>query len=162
MTISDICYGHHGGCPCQNIMSGVKFSRLNAKTAYYTLFQRHCFVFWAVFNHFLGVKFEIKKSCLCKRNDKYQVCPPTPRKALRPSADLRPSGPTMVYQSASPLRNRNDNLELFANLESHNRISNCAEQYCRQFQRVKIKFIFFQLILEMDGLLSADEEHGHS
>ena len=40
-TIPDNCYGHHGRCPCKNILSGVKFSRLNAKTAYNILFQGH-------------------------------------------------------------------------------------------------------------------------
>ena len=34
--IPDICYGHHGRCPCKNILSGVKFSRLNTKTIYFT------------------------------------------------------------------------------------------------------------------------------
>ena len=29
--IPDICHGHHGRCPCKIILSGVKFSRLNAK-----------------------------------------------------------------------------------------------------------------------------------
>ena len=33
-SIPDNCYGHHGRCPCKNILSGVKFSRLNTKTAY--------------------------------------------------------------------------------------------------------------------------------
>ena len=51
--IPDNCYGHHGRCPCKNILSGVKFFRLNAKTAYNILFQGHfqCFgvfliIFW--------------------------------------------------------------------------------------------------------------------
>ena len=29
--IPDICHGHHGQCPCKKILSGVTFSRLNAK-----------------------------------------------------------------------------------------------------------------------------------
>ena len=37
--IPDNCYGHHGRCPCKNILSGVKFSRLNTKTAYILLFR---------------------------------------------------------------------------------------------------------------------------
>ena len=32
-------------------------------------------MFWGVFSQFSGVKFGIPKCCLCKRNDKYQVCP---------------------------------------------------------------------------------------
>ena len=37
--IPDNCYGHHGRCPCKNILSGVKFSRLNTKTAHILLFR---------------------------------------------------------------------------------------------------------------------------
>ena len=37
--IPDHCYGHHGQCPCKNILAGVKFSRLNTKTAYILLFR---------------------------------------------------------------------------------------------------------------------------
>ena len=37
--IPDNCYGHHGRCPCKNIPSGVKFSRLKTKTAYILLFR---------------------------------------------------------------------------------------------------------------------------
>ena len=37
--IPDNCYGHHGRCPCKNILSGVKFSRLSTKTAYILLFR---------------------------------------------------------------------------------------------------------------------------
>ena len=37
--IPDNCYGHHGRCPCKNILSGVKFSRLNTKTADILLFR---------------------------------------------------------------------------------------------------------------------------
>ena len=37
--IPDNCYGHHGRCPCKNILSGVKFSRLNTKTAYIKFFR---------------------------------------------------------------------------------------------------------------------------
>ena len=33
VSIPHNCYGHHGRCPCKNILSGLKFSRLNAKTA---------------------------------------------------------------------------------------------------------------------------------
>ena len=29
--IPDNCYRHHGRCPCKNILSGVKFFRLNTK-----------------------------------------------------------------------------------------------------------------------------------
>ena len=38
-TIPYNCYGHHGRCPCKNILSGVIFSRLNTKTAYIWLFR---------------------------------------------------------------------------------------------------------------------------
>ena len=38
-VIPDNCYGHHGRCPCKNILSGVKFFRLNTKTAYILLFR---------------------------------------------------------------------------------------------------------------------------
>ena len=44
--IPDICYGHHGRCPCKNILSGVKLSRSNAIIAYNILFQGHFLVFW--------------------------------------------------------------------------------------------------------------------
>jgi len=36
-SIPHICYGHHGQCPYKKFMSSVKFSRLNAKNAYFTL-----------------------------------------------------------------------------------------------------------------------------
>ena len=39
VSIPDNCYGHHGRCPCKNILSGVTFSRLNTKTAYILLFM---------------------------------------------------------------------------------------------------------------------------
>ena len=38
-VIPDNCYGHHGRWPCKNILSGVKFSVLNTKTAYILLFR---------------------------------------------------------------------------------------------------------------------------
>ena len=37
--IPDHCYGHQGRCQCKNILSGVKLSRLNTKTAYILLFR---------------------------------------------------------------------------------------------------------------------------
>ena len=37
-------------------------------------FFRDIFSFFGAFSRFLGVKFGFRKSCLCKRNDKYEVC----------------------------------------------------------------------------------------
>ena len=53
-VIPDNCYGHHGRCPCKNILSGVKFSRLNTKTAYILLFRDIFLVFWCVSSLFFG------------------------------------------------------------------------------------------------------------
>ena len=33
---------------------------------------------FGVFSRFFGVKFGFRKSCQCKRNDKYEVCPLVP------------------------------------------------------------------------------------
>ena len=73
--ISDNCYGHHGRCPCKKYSVRCKnFSRLNTKTAYILLF-RDIFESLGVFLvYFSGVKCWIWKCCLCKSNDKYQVC----------------------------------------------------------------------------------------
>ena len=37
-------------------------------------FFRDIFSVFGAFSRFLGVKFGFRKSCLCKRNDKYEVC----------------------------------------------------------------------------------------
>ena len=37
-------------------------------------FFRDIFSVFGDFRRFLGVKFGFRKSCLCKRNDKYKVC----------------------------------------------------------------------------------------
>ena len=37
-------------------------------------FFRDIFSVFGDFSRFLGVKFGFRKSCLCKRNDKYKVC----------------------------------------------------------------------------------------
>ena len=52
LSIPDNCYGHHGQCPCKNILSGVKFSRLNTKTAYILLFRGIFECFGAVLVNF--------------------------------------------------------------------------------------------------------------
>ena len=51
--IPHICHGHHGRCPCKIILSGVKFSRLNAKHYIFYCFGG-IFVYFCIF---LGVKF---------------------------------------------------------------------------------------------------------
>ena len=71
--ILDNCHGHHGPCPCKNILSSVNFLRLNTKSAYILLFRDIFECFGGVFSQFSGVKFGIWKYCMCKRNDKYQV-----------------------------------------------------------------------------------------
>ena len=38
-------------------------------------FFRDIFSFFGAFSRFFGVKFGFRKSCLCKRNDKYEVWP---------------------------------------------------------------------------------------
>jgi len=38
LSIPHICRGHHGRCPCKKILSGVKFSRLNAKNCMFYTF----------------------------------------------------------------------------------------------------------------------------
>ena len=50
-----------------------KFSRLSEKMHIFDFF-RDIFSVFGAFSRFLGVKFGFQKSCLCKRNDKYQVC----------------------------------------------------------------------------------------
>ena len=47
---------------------------MNTKTAYILLSRDIFECFGGVFSQFSGVKFGIKIFCLCKRNDKYQVC----------------------------------------------------------------------------------------
>ena len=39
-------------------------------------FFRDIFSVFGAFSRFLGVKFGFQKSCLCKRNDKYEVWSP--------------------------------------------------------------------------------------
>ena len=46
-SIPHICHGHHGQCPCKKILSGVKFSRLNAQNCTF-------YTFWGVFVVILG------------------------------------------------------------------------------------------------------------
>jgi len=44
------------------------------KKCIYTTFSETFLVFLVTLVVFLGVKFGFRKSCLCKRNDKYEVC----------------------------------------------------------------------------------------
>ena len=84
--------------------------------------------------------------------------PRLPSKALRPLADLRRSVQQWCIRAASALWN--ENLELPLPTLTQTVTKECFLKNSPS-QRVKIK-ISFQLILEMAGLLSADEEHGHS
>ena len=61
-------------CLCKNYLSGVNFSRLSEKKCIYLTFSETFLVFLVPLVVFLGVKFGFRKSCLCKRNDKYKVC----------------------------------------------------------------------------------------
>ena len=66
-----------------NVQHVVKFSRLNANIlpfSFYVCFWLflHVLTDFGCFWLFLGVKFWIKKYCLCKRNDKYHVLLQTP------------------------------------------------------------------------------------
>ena len=45
------------------------------KKCIYLTFSETFLVFLVPLLVFLGVKFGFRKSCLCKRNDKYEVCP---------------------------------------------------------------------------------------
>ena len=47
--IPDICHRRHRRCLCNKIMSGVKFSRLNTNSAYFTLFADICCYFLVFF-----------------------------------------------------------------------------------------------------------------
>ena len=60
-------------CLCKNFLSGVNFSRLSEKKCIYLTFSETFLVFLVPLVVFLGVKFGFRKSCLCKRNDKYEV-----------------------------------------------------------------------------------------
>ena len=71
------CHGYHGRCPCTKFLSDWT-QKLNI------------WLFWGYILGLFGVKFGIWKSCLCKGNDKYQVCP-----LLN-----RPWNPTISYQTS--------------------------------------------------------------
>ena len=73
-TIPHICQRHHRRCLCKNFLSGVNFSRLSEKKCIYLTFSETFLVFLVLLVVFLGVKFDFRKSCQCKRNDKYEVC----------------------------------------------------------------------------------------
>ena len=77
--ISHICHRHHRRCLCKNFLSGVNFSRL--KMHIFDFF-RHILVFLVPLVVFLGVKFGFRKSCQCKRNDKYDVWKSVKTKSL--------------------------------------------------------------------------------
>ena len=72
-SIPDNCYGHHGRCPCTNILSGVKFSRLNTKTAYIWLF-RDIFECVGVFLVYFRVWASIAKAVPCHSLLNCQKC----------------------------------------------------------------------------------------
>ena len=61
-------------CLCKKFLSGVNFSRLSEKKCIYLTFSETFLVFLVPLVVFWGVKFGFRKSCLCKRNDKYEVC----------------------------------------------------------------------------------------
>ena len=76
----DNCYTHTfylsqtpQTCLCKNFLSGVNFSRMSEKKCIYMTFSETFLVFLVILVVFLGVKFGFRKSCLCKRNDKYKV-----------------------------------------------------------------------------------------
>ena len=64
LSIPHICLGHHGRCPCKEILSGVKGSRLNRTNAYFALFQDICSHFW-VFFHSCGCTHLGLKNPVC-------------------------------------------------------------------------------------------------
>ena len=72
MPIPHICHRRHRRCLCKKFLSGVNFSRLSEKMHIFDFF-RDVFSVFGAFSRFLGVKFGFRKSCLCKRNDKYEV-----------------------------------------------------------------------------------------
>ena len=72
-SIPHICHKHHKRCLCKNFLSGVIFSRLSEKKLHTFDFPETFLVFLVSLVVFLGVKFGFRKSCLCKRNDKYGV-----------------------------------------------------------------------------------------
>ena len=61
-------------CLCKNFLSGVNFSRMSEKKCIYMTFSETFLVFLVILVVFLGVKYGFRKSCLCQRNDKYEVC----------------------------------------------------------------------------------------
>ena len=72
-NIPHICHRHHRRCLCKNFLLGVNFSRFSEKKCIYLTFSETFLVFLVTLVVFLGVKFGFRKSCLCKRNDKYEV-----------------------------------------------------------------------------------------
>ena len=72
-TIPHICPTHHRGCLCKKFLSGVNLSRMSEEKMHIYDFFRNIFSVFGDFSRFLGVKFGFRKSCLCKRNDKYEV-----------------------------------------------------------------------------------------
>ena len=57
---------------CKIFLSGVYFSRLSEKMHIFDFFKDIFSVFGA-FSRFFGCKFGFRKTCQCKRNDKYEV-----------------------------------------------------------------------------------------
>ena len=72
-NIPHICHRHHRRCLCKKFLSGINFSRLSEKKCIYLTFSETFLVFLVPLVIFLGVKFGFRKSCLFKRNDKYEV-----------------------------------------------------------------------------------------
>ena len=74
LSIPHICHRHHRRCLCKNFLSGVNFSRLSEKKMHIFDFFRDIFSFFGALSRFFECKIWFRKSCQCKRNDKYEVC----------------------------------------------------------------------------------------
>ena len=75
-------------CLCKNFLSGVKFSRMSEKKCICMTFFRDIFSVFGDFSRFFGCKIWFRKSCLCKRNDKYKVWPGGRLKTRLASKDI--------------------------------------------------------------------------
>ena len=72
--IPHICHGRHGRRLCKFFLAGVNFYRFNAKNWQITVWIGNLLCKLAYYCVNFGVNFILQKFCLCKKNDKYQVC----------------------------------------------------------------------------------------
>ena len=59
-----------------DICHGVNFYKFNAKNWQFTVYIGNLLCKLAIYCVNFGVNFTLQKFCLCKKNDKYEVCAP--------------------------------------------------------------------------------------